>query len=80
LYASRTRAKWLEINHVAMPAPAGWKENNLDNSDTQEGIPDAHGCANAAAHMDVLMSAGTGMCKSRPLICSKYQSEMRSAL
>jgi len=39
LYASRTRAKWLEIKYVVRLAPQGWKEKYFNNSDVEEKTP-----------------------------------------
>jgi hypothetical protein len=36
LYASRTKGKWLDMPHVARLAPAGWKAERLQASESVE--------------------------------------------
>jgi len=81
LYASRSRGVWDKIKHVVRLAPTGWKEKNLENSDTQEGIPETQECY---ASDKQRKSAWARLIKKvygvDPLVCPKCQSEMRSAL
>jgi len=48
LYASRTKGKWPDMPHVARLAPAGWKAERLQASESVQPCPEKPSCSVSA--------------------------------
>jgi len=78
LYASRTKGKWPDMPHVARLAPAGWKAERLQASESVQPCPEEPPCpVSDKESRSTWARLIAQVYEVHPLICPRCSAQMR---